>query len=52
LVLLQASRQLAAFVAGIGYYRILGNSAFNPSKQQSAGTTIGCTSWRDTIGNR
>jgi hypothetical protein len=53
LVLLQGSSQLAAFVAGIGYYRPDPRKQRTQSaKQQSAGTTIGCISRLDTIGNR
>jgi hypothetical protein len=53
LVLLQASSELAAFVAGIGYYRPDSRKQRTQSaKQQSARTPIGCISRFDTIGNR
>jgi len=53
LVLLQGSSQLAAFVAGIGYYRPDSRKKRTQSaKQQSARTPIGCVSRFDTVSNQ
>jgi hypothetical protein len=53
LVLLQGSSELAALVAGIGYYRPDPRKQRTQSaKQQSARTPIGGISRFDTVGNQ
>jgi hypothetical protein len=53
LALLQGSSELAAFVAGIGYYRSDSRKQHTQSaKQQSARQPIGCVSRFDTVSNQ
>jgi len=52
-MLLQGSSELAAFVAGIGYYGPdSGKQRTQAPKQQSARTPIGCVRRFDTVGNQ